>query len=78
MSAWIINAGSALARAASQPRVSGERVRCIAVECSPCACAIKQKSVHCKRFAVRSGAQILISSAGHAAQRSTARQKFYQ
>jgi len=53
MSAWIINAGSALARAASQPRVSGERVRCIAVECSPCACAIKQKSVHCRRFAVR-------------------------
>jgi hypothetical protein len=42
----MINAGSALARAASQPRASGERVLCvIAAECSQCSSAIKPKSL---------------------------------
>jgi hypothetical protein len=64
MSVWIINAGSAFARAASQPRASGERVLCIAAECSPCACTIKQKSARYRDFARRSAAQAPITPPG--------------
>jgi hypothetical protein len=78
MSAWIISAGSALARAASQPRATGEGVRCIAAECSPCAFAIKQKSLRGRLRGAEHGVDFSEKGRPRHPDVGGYRQKFYQ
>src|SRR5205807_5870231 len=58
----------------SQPKATGERVPCIDAECSPVPSALKQ-NLYCRRFALRSTTQILLTGADRAAQRSAAKGK---
>ncbi len=52
----MMSAGTAFARAASQPIVSGVRDFCIVADTSPRQQAIKQNLAFCRRFALRSAA----------------------